>query len=65
MPTPYEIYQTYLQGSGAVIRLFEQLFGTLALYGPPEPDQQQRTIESQAEQIDHLQARLSQLESEL
>jgi transposase len=65
MPTPYEIYQTYLRGPAAVIRLFEQTFGALALSGPPEPDQQQRTIESQAEQIDHLQARLSRLESEL
>jgi transposase len=65
MPTPYEIYQTYLRGPAAVIRLFEQVFGTLALYGPPEPDQQQRTIESQAEQLDHLRARLSRLEHEL
>jgi hypothetical protein len=31
MPTPYEIYQTYLRGPAAVIRLFEQVFGTLAL----------------------------------
>jgi hypothetical protein len=29
----YEIYQTYLRGPGAIIRLFEQTFGTLALYG--------------------------------
>ena len=65
MPTPYEIYQTYLRGPAAVIRLFEQVFGILALYGPPEPDQQQRTIESQAEPLDHLQARLSRLEHEL
>jgi transposase len=65
MPTPYEIYQTYLRGPAAVIRLFEQVFGTLALYGPPEPDQQERTIESQAEQLDHLQAQLCRLEAQL
>jgi hypothetical protein len=65
MPTPYEIYQTYLRGPVAVIRLFEQTFGTLALYGPPEPDQQQRTIEGQAEQLDQLQAQLCRLEAQL
>jgi transposase len=65
MPTPYEIYQTYLRGPTAVMRLFEQVFGILALYGTPEPEQQQRTIESQTEQIDHLQGQLSRLEAEL
>lgn len=65
MLTPYQIYQTYLQGAGAVIRLFEQTFGTVALYGPPSPDLQQRTIESQAEELDRLKARISQLEDEL
>jgi transposase len=65
MPTPYELYQTYLRGPVAIIRLFEQTFGTLALSGPPEPDQQQRTIEAQAAEIDHLQAQLSRLEAEL
>jgi hypothetical protein len=65
MPTPSEIYQSYLHGPAAGSRLFEQPFVTLALYGPPEPDQQQRTIESQAEPIDRLQAQLSQLEAQL
>jgi hypothetical protein len=61
----YEIYQTYLRGPAAIIRLFEQTFGTLALYGPPEPDLQQRTIEAQSAEIDCLQARLLRLEAEV
>jgi hypothetical protein len=55
----------YLRGPVAVIRLFEQTFGTLALYGPPEPDFQQRTIEAQSAEIDRLQVRLLRLEVEL
>jgi transposase len=61
----YEVYQTHLRGPAAVIRLFEQTFGTLALYGPPEPDFQQRTIEAQSAEIDLLQARLLRLEAEV
>ena len=37
MPTSYEIYQTYLRGPAAVIRLFEQALGTQAIYGTPAP----------------------------
>jgi hypothetical protein len=44
MPTAYDIYQTYLRGPAAVIRLFEQSLGTQAIYGTPAPDMQQRTI---------------------
>jgi hypothetical protein len=29
MSTPYDLYQTYLRGPVAIIRLFEQTFGTL------------------------------------
>ena len=43
---PLQIYQAYLQGPGALLRLFEKAFGRHALYGPPDPDQQQRTIEA-------------------
>ena len=46
MPTSYEIYQTYLRGPAAVLRLFEQALGTQAIYGTPDPDMQQRAIES-------------------
>jgi len=65
MPTAYEIYQTYLQGPGAVLRLFEQTFGTQAIYGRPEPDQQQRTIESLGQELDLLKARIARLSQEL
>ncbi|HEX6623479.1 MAG TPA: hypothetical protein VF064_07180 [Pyrinomonadaceae bacterium] len=46
MPTSYEIYQTYLRGPVAVLRLFEQSLGTQAIYGPPEQDIQQRTSDA-------------------
>jgi hypothetical protein len=32
MLTPDEIYQTYLRGPAAIIRLFEQTFGTIRSY---------------------------------
>lgn len=48
MPTCFEIYQTYLRGPVVVIRLFEQVLGTQAIYGPPDPDMQQRTEQSVA-----------------
>jgi transposase len=65
MLTPYQIYQTYLHGAAAVIRLFEETFGTVALYGPPEPDLQQRTIDAQGEEIDRLRAQIVRLQQEL
>lgn len=65
MPTAYEIYQTYLKGPAALIRLFEQALGTAAIYGQPGPDQQQRTIDAQAEAIDRLQAQIARLQQEL
>ena len=65
MPTAYEIYQTYSKGPAALIRLFEQALGTAAIYGPPDPDQQQRTIEAQAEAIDRLQSQITRLQQEL
>jgi transposase len=65
MPTSYEIYQTYLRGPAAVIRLFEQSLGTQAIYGAPTPDMQQRTIESLSEEIGRLQRQVACLKQEL
>jgi hypothetical protein len=41
MPTCFEIYETYQRGPTAVLRLFEEALGTLAIYGPPDPDTQE------------------------
>lgn len=65
MPTAYEIYQTYLKGPAALIRLFEQALGTAAIYGQPPPDLQQRTIESQAEEIDRLKRQIARMQAEM
>jgi transposase len=65
MPTSYEIYQTYLRGPAAVLRLFEQALGTQAIYGAPTPDMQQRTIESLSQEIDRLQHQVARLKQEL
>ena len=51
MPTSYESYQTYLHGPTAVICRFEQSPGAQAIYGRPDPNMQQRTIESLSEEI--------------
>jgi transposase len=65
MPTSYEIYQTYLRGLAAVIRLFEQALGAQAIYGAPTPDMQQRTIENLSQEIDRLKHQLARLKQEL
>jgi transposase len=65
MPTAYEIYQTYLKGPAAIIHLFEQALGSQAIYGQPSPDFQQRTIDTQAAEIDRLQTRIARLQQEL
>lgn len=65
MPTPHEIYQIYWQGPAAVLRLFEETFGTMAIYGPPSPDMQQRTIDGQAREIDRLHAQIARLQKQL
>jgi len=65
MPTSYEIYQTYLRGPAAVIRLFEQALGTQAIYGPPDLDMQQRAIEDLSQEIDRLQHQIAGLKQEL
>ncbi|MBA3241372.1 MAG: IS66 family transposase [Acidobacteria bacterium] len=65
MPTSYEIYQTYLRGPAAVIRLFEQALGTQAIYSRPAPDMQQRTIDSLSEEIARLKRQITGLKAEL
>ncbi len=65
MPTSYEIYQTYLRGPAAVIRLFEQALGTQAIYGAPAPDIQQRTIDALSEEIAKRDDRIARLKQEL
>lgn len=64
MPTSYEIYQTYLRSPTAVIRLFEQALGTQAIYGPPDPDMQQRIIEDLSQEIDRLKHQVARLKHE-
>jgi hypothetical protein len=61
---PWRIYQAYLQGPGAILRLFEEAFGRHALYGPPEPDQQQRTIDALSEDITKLKVQIERLQAE-
>ena len=61
MPTCFEIYETYQRGPAAVLRLFEEALGTQAIYGPPPPDTQQRTIDSLSEDIGRLQRQISRL----
>jgi transposase len=65
MPTSYEIYQTYLRGPAAVIRLFEQALGTQTIYGLPSPDMQQRTIDDLSEEVGRLQHQIARLKQEL
>jgi transposase len=64
MLSPRTIYDTYLRGPVAVIRLFEQTFGTIALSGPPLPDHQQEVIDSLGGQLDELQAQLDRSRQE-
>jgi transposase len=61
----FQIYQAWLQGPSALFRLFEDSFGRQALYGPPDPDLQQREIDSLSEQIGRLQARNERLQAEI
>jgi hypothetical protein len=65
MPTSYEIYQTYLRGPAAVIRLFKQTFGTHTLCGPPDLDQQQRIIDALSDEIGRLKRQVSRLKAAL
>jgi transposase len=60
----WQIYQAYLRGPSALFRLFEEAFGKAALYGPPDPDQQQRTIDDLAGHITRLKAQIEKLQEE-
>jgi transposase len=65
MPTCFEIYETYQRGPAAVLRLFEEALGTQAIYGPPDPDSQQRTIDSLSDEIGRLKLQVSRLKAAL
>jgi transposase len=65
MPTCFEIYETYQRGPAAVLRLFEEALGTRAIYGPPDPDMQQRTIDSLSDEIGRLKRQVSRLKAAL
>lgn len=62
---PWQIYQAYLGGPSALFRLFEEAFGKAALYGPPDPHQQQRTINDLAEDITRLKSQIEKLQAEV
>src|SRR5215204_2658366 len=62
---PWRIYQAHLQGPGALFKLFEEAFGRHALYGPPDPDQQQRTIDALSEQVGQLKTQNERLQAEV
>lgn len=61
----FQIYQAWLQGPSALFRLFEDSFGRQALYGPPDPDMQQREIDHLSEEIGRLRARNKRLQVEI
>ena len=62
---PWPIHQACLSGPGAFFRLFEDVFVRHALYGPPEPDRQQRTIDALSDQIGQLKAQVGRLLAEV
>src|SRR5205085_11358475 len=62
---PWQIYQAYLRGPSALLRLFEDAFGRQALYGPPDPDMQQREINALSEHIGQLKAQIEKLQAEV
>ena len=62
---PWQIYQAYLSGPHALFKVFEEAFGRHALYGPPDPDQQQRTIDALSEQVGQLKAQNERLQAEV
>lgn len=62
---PLRIYQAYLGGPSALFRLFEDAFGRQALYGPPDPDQQQHTIDALPNDIVRLKGQIQRLQAEV
>ena len=61
----FQIYQAWLQGPHALFQLFEDSFGRQALYGPPDPDEQERTIDALSEHVGRLQAQVERLKAEV
>ena len=59
------IYQAYRSGPRALFQLFEATFGRLALCGPPDPDQQQRSIDALSADIHRLKAQVEKLQAEV
>lgn len=62
---PWRIYQAYLCGPASLIKLFEEAFSRQALYGPPDPDQQQRTIDALSNEIGRLKAQVGRLQAQV
>jgi transposase/cell division protein FtsB len=62
---PWQIYQAYLRGPHALFCLFEDAFGRPALYGPPDPDQQQRELDGLSAHIRQLKAQIEKLQAEV
>lgn len=61
----FQIYQAWLQGPHALFRLFEDSFGRQALYGPPDPDLQQREIDDLSGHVGRLKAQIERLQAEV
>jgi transposase len=61
----WQIYQAYLHGPHALFDLFEEAFGRQALCGPPDHDQQQRTIDDLSDYITRLKAQVERLKAEV
>jgi hypothetical protein len=51
---PWQIYQIYMCGPNARFCLFEEAFGGLALYRPPDMDEQQMIIDTLSHHISIL-----------
>lgn len=61
----WQIYQAYLSGPHALFRLFEDASGRQVLYGPPDPDQQQRQIIDLSRHIEQLKAQIERLRAKV
>ena len=62
---PWQIYQAYLGGPSALLRLFEDAFGRHALHGPPDADQQQQQIDDLSAHIGQLKSQIKRLQAEI
>lgn len=60
----WQIYQAYLKGLHTLFELFAQAFGRQALYGLPDPEQQQRSIAALSADIHRLTAQIQRLQAE-